>query len=191
MSTGPVKRARKAARLVELTQPVARRDKDCFVQLYALTSSGVYGTALQLLRSAPLATAVSHEVYVEVWRLAPRYDPSESGGLAWMMGMARRRSTDKVEAMAGRSAPARFADQNGNGRHSALHPDGRLRPNAGRAGETLWALSDPHRQAFVLAYFGECSQGEVAPIFGLPVPRVTTRISNGLVGVRNELGVGT
>jgi RNA polymerase sigma-70 factor (ECF subfamily) len=177
--------------MVDVTQRVARGDKDCFVALYDPTSPGVYGTALQLLRSAPLAKAVSHEVHVEVWRLAPRYDPGESSVLAWMMGMAHRQSTDKVEAMASRSAPARFAYQKGNGHHAALHPDGRLHPNAERAGDTWSALSDPHRQAFVLAYFGECSQAEVAGILGLPVRRVTTRIRNGLVGVRNEPGVGT
>jgi RNA polymerase sigma-70 factor, ECF subfamily len=190
VSTGPVRRARKAALLTRLTQGVACGDKDCFVELYDLTSPYVYGTARQLLQSSRLAMTVTHEVYVEVWRLAPRYDPTESSVLAWMMGLAHRRSTDKVEAMADGSAPGRVADETDNGNHDARPLDGELRPAAERAGRALSALGDPHRQAFVLAYFGECNQGEVTRILGLPGGRVTTRIRPGLVGLRNELGVG-
>ena len=191
MPTGRASRTRKAFRLVELTQHVARGDKNCLAELYDLTSPCVYGAALQLLRSSRLATVVTEEVYVDVWRSAPRYNPSESSVLAWMMGLTHRRSTDKVEALAARSASEWYADVDGNGHHVASPSDGGSRPDVERARRALSTLTDPYRQAFVLAYFGECSQGEVARILGLPLGKVTTRIRNGLVGLRNELAVGT
>jgi RNA polymerase sigma-70 factor (ECF subfamily) len=150
----------------------------------------VYGAALQLVQSSRLATIVTEEVYVEVWRLAPRYDPGESSVLAWMMAMAHRRSTDGVEAT-GRPASERHVAANDQSDHVARHPDGSGHPHAERARRALSAVRDPHRQAVVLAYFGECSQGEVARIMELPVSQVTTRIRNGLVGLRRELGVAT
>jgi RNA polymerase sigma-70 factor (ECF subfamily) len=103
--------------------------------------------------------------------------------------MAHRQSTDKVEAMANHPAPEASV-RNGNG-HRARRHDATPRPDGQRAHQALSTLSDLHRQAFVLAYFGECSQGEVARILGVPVGTVTNRIRNGLVGLRNELGVGT
>jgi RNA polymerase sigma-70 factor, ECF subfamily len=135
----------------------------------------VYGVALQFLQSTRLATAVTEEVYVEVWRSAPRYDPSESSVLAWMLCMAHRQCTAKAEA-----------------RNVARPvPDAPSGPDAERAGQALSALGDPNRQAVVLAYFGECSQEEVAQILRLPVGTVTTRIRSGLVGLRTSRGVGT
>jgi RNA polymerase sigma-70 factor (ECF subfamily) len=188
VSTGPVGRARKAVRLGELTQGVGRGDKDCFAQLYDLTVPSVYGVAQQLLQSTRLATAVTEEVYVEVWRSAPRYDPSESSVLAWMMGMAHRQCTAKAEAMADRPDAAANGNERNVARPVREAPPG---PDAERAGQALSALSDPNRQAVVLAYFGKCSQGEVARILGLPVGTVTTRIRNGLVGLRTSREVGT
>jgi RNA polymerase sigma-70 factor (ECF subfamily) len=149
----------------------------------------VYGAALQLVQSSRLATIVTEEVYVEVWRLAPRYDPSESSVLAWMMTMAHRRSTHEVEARAGRPASEQPADANDQSDRVARQPDGSSHPHAERARRALSALRDPHRQAVVLAYFGGCSQGEVARILELPVSQVSTRIRHGLVGLRRELEV--
>jgi RNA polymerase sigma-70 factor, ECF subfamily len=151
----------------------------------------VYGAALELVQSSRLATIVTEGVYVEVWRLATRYDPSESSVLAWMMTMAHRRSTHEAEAMTGRPASERDAAANDQSDRLARHLDGWCHPHAERARRALSAVRDPHRQAVVLAYFGECSQGEVARILELPVSQVTTRIRDGLVGLRRELAVAT
>ena len=143
------------------------------------------------MQSSRLATIVTEEVYVEVWCLAPRYDPSESSVLAWMMAMAHRRSADDVEATTGHPASERHVAANDQSDQVARHPDGSGHPHAERARRALSAVRDPHRQAVVLAYFGECSQGEVARILELPVSQVTTRIRDGLVGLRRELGAAT
>lgn len=147
-----------------------------------MTSPSVYNASLQIVRSARVATAVTQEVYVEVWRLAARYDPSEGSVLAWMMSMAHRQSVAKVRAV---------VDQPTSGRRAAAGSEEEVEPrlDTERARNALSALSENHRQVVVLTYFGGCSQREVAGILGLPISTVATRVRNGLIDLRNALEV--
>ena len=184
-------RALEAARLAALIERVAAGHEDAFTEIYDATSSRVYGAALQMLRSARLAAEVTEEVYVEIWRQASRYDPSKGSVLAWMMSLAHCHSMDRIRAISKEPASEQYAAINGSREFDRAADEVETRLDAERAREALRSLTDIQRQAVTLAYFKGYSQTEVARLLGLPLGMVKTRIRDGLVGLRNALGVGT
>jgi RNA polymerase sigma-70 factor (ECF subfamily) len=185
-----VSRALEAARLAALIERVAAGHEGAFTEIYDATSSRVYGAALQMLRSPRLAAEVTEEVYVEIWRQASRYDPSKGSVLAWMMSMAHCRSMDRIRAISKEPASEQYAVI-GTREFDRAADEVETRLDAEQARAALRSLTDIQRQAVTLAYFKGYSQTEVARLLGLPLGTVKTRIRDGLVGLRNALGVGT
>jgi RNA polymerase sigma-70 factor (ECF subfamily) len=185
---GPVDPARRAVRLVELIHRAGRGDDGAFADVYDATSTLVYGMALSILPSAEAAIRVTQEIYAEVWRQAPRYDPSRADTVAWMLSIAHRRIVDEVRALDKESAPGRHALLNGDGQFDHLRHEGATRSNAERTRLAWISLSATHRDAVALAYFGGYSQTEVARILGLPLGTVKERIRGGLTALRAAMG---
>ncbi|MGV8910870.1 MAG: sigma factor [Propionicimonas sp.] len=82
--------------LVELMTACSGGQEEALAELYDLTSSRIYGMVLWIVRSTELAAEVTREVYVDVWRQSARYFPGNGSVLRWVMGMAHRRSVDRV-----------------------------------------------------------------------------------------------
>jgi RNA polymerase sigma-70 factor, ECF subfamily len=176
---------------VDLVERVASGDEGDFIELYDATSSRVYGAALQMLRSPRLAAEVTEEVFVEIWRQASRYDPSKGGVLAWMMSVVHRRSLDRMRKISKEPAREQYAT-NGDGEFDRLSDEViESRLDADRAREAMRSLTDIERKAVTLAYFKGYSQTEVARLLGLPLGTVKSLIRDGLIGLRNALGVRT
>ena len=179
-----------AARLVELTEGMASGREDAFTELYDETSSRVYGAALQMLRSSRSAAEVTQEVYVEIWQQASGYDPNNGSVLAWMMSVVHSRCMDRIRAINKELATERYA-LNGAEFDFGSNEIAESRLDAERAREALRSLPDIQRQAVTLAYFNGYSQTEVARLLGLPLGTVKSRIRDGLLCLRDALGVGT
>ncbi|MFX4817154.1 sigma factor, partial [Acinetobacter baumannii] len=71
-------------------------DERALMALYEATLSRVYGLVLRLVRRPQLAEEVAEEVYVQVWRQAPRFDAARGRPLTWLLGMARSRAIDAI-----------------------------------------------------------------------------------------------
>ena len=178
---------------MELIGRVASGDETALTELYDGTSSRVYGTALQMLRSPHLAAEVTQEVYVEIWQRASGYDPNKGTVLAWMMYLVHSRCKQLVARAINTGAVAeRYVAVNGErefDRGPAEIRESRL--DADRALEALGSLPDIQRQAVTLAYFKGYSQSEVARLLDLPLGTVKSGIRDGLIGLRHALEVGT
>ena len=120
-----------------------------------------------LRRSGPHDEAedVLQRVFYEVWRHKDRYDPSRSLG-AWVLGIANKRAIDHVRRQ--RRTAARSEELDG-----IAGEDGReLAERYVRASEVRDALSrlpDEQREVLRLAYFGDCTQTQIAAQLGLPL----------------------
>jgi RNA polymerase sigma-70 factor, ECF subfamily len=186
-----------AARLIYLVGRSARGHDDAFAELYDLTSSRIYGVILRVLRSPEQAAAVTQEVYLEIWQHAARYSEERGSVLAWMTTVAHRRAVERVRSDISRSETSSSEEGSASRDQSdKSDPEADPVPNvtqqqfeAERVRKGLASLTETQREAFSLAYFGGYTQGQVAALLKLPLDTVKTRIRDGLIGLRDALGV--
>ena len=179
-----------AAHLVELMARSARGHEDAFAELYDLTSGRVYGTVLRVLRSADHAAEVTQEVYVEVWRQSARYAPEKGSVLGWMTTMAHRRAVDRVRSVSSEVArDERYAVTGVDREVDHVWEGVEQRLDVERVRKGMTSLTAIQREALTLAYFGGYTQSQVASLLKLPLGTVKTRIRDGLIGLRDALGV--
>ena len=183
-------RETEAAQLVELMTLSSRGHEEAFAELYDRTSQRIYGIILRVLRSPDHAAEVMQEVYVEVWRQSARYSSGKGSVIAWMTTMAHRRAVDRVRSVSSEVARDERYAYHGGDREIDLVWDGvEQRLDVERVRKGMASLTPIQREALTLAYFGGYTQSQVAQLLKLPLGTVKTRIRDGLIGLRDALGV--
>jgi RNA polymerase sigma-70 factor (ECF subfamily) len=176
--------------LVNLMALCSRGHEDAFAELYDLTSQRIYGVILRVLRSPDHAAEVTQEVYVEVWRQSARYSPDKGSVIGWMTTMAHRRAVDRVRSVSSEMArDERYAFHSGEREIDQVWDGVEQRLDIERVRRGMASLTAIQREALTLAYFGGYTQSQVAQLLKLPLGTVKTRIRDGLIGLRDALGV--
>jgi RNA polymerase sigma-70 factor (ECF subfamily) len=168
---------------------VARGDQNAFEQVYQDVAGPVYGLVLRVVRDPAQAEEVAQEVLVDVWRTAARYDEARGTALAWVMTLAHRRAVDRVrsaQAAADREERAARAERDHD--EVAEYVEARLEREQVR--RCLGTLTDLQRESVTLAYYSGYTYREVAELLQVPLGTVKTRMRDGLIRMRDCLGVG-
>lgn len=176
--------------LAELVQRVALGDQDAFAALYDSVASPVHGVVRSVLRDRAQSEEVAQEVLVEVWRTAPRYRPDRGTPVNWILTLAHRRAVDRVrsvEAAAAREHKAALLNRLPEYDHVTEQVEARLEREQVR--RCLRTLTDVQKQAVTLAYYRGLTYRQVAETLALPLGTVKTRLRDGLVRLRDCLGV--
>ena len=178
--------------LAELLRRSSRGDEAAFADLYDATSRRVFGMALRVVRDPAQAEEVTQEAYLEAWRTASRFDPAKGSALSWLLTLAHRRAVDRVRsAEAASRRDATYHDQNRPVAHDSTAEAAATKIEAQRVRQAMGTLTDVQREALELAYFGGYTHTEVATMLDLPVGTAKTRIRDGLIRLRDLLGVGS
>lgn len=173
-----------------LLSAAAGGDQDAFAALYDLLSPAVHGTARAVLRDPDLAAEVLQEVMLEVWRTAPRFDPDRGSARTFVLTLAHRRAVDRVRAVqAQRDRDQKVADADHHIPFDSVAEEVEDTMERTRVRHCLGSLTDTQRAAVVLAYYGGRTYREVAEELGAALPTVKTRIRDGLIRLRDCLGV--
>lgn len=179
----------------DLLRRVGLGDQDAFAELYDAFADRVYGTVLRIVRDPAQAEEVTQEVFVEVWRIAPRYDRTRGTVSAWVTTIAHRRAVDRVRSeQAARDRVDRAAERPDTGGDLTADPvvdAAEASFERGRVRRALERLTEVQRQAVELAYFGGYTYREVAALLELPEGTIKTRIRDGMIRLRDELAVQT
>jgi RNA polymerase sigma-70 factor, ECF subfamily len=176
-------------RAAALMQQIARGDQEAFAELYDVLAGLVHGIVLRVVRDPAQSEEVTQEVMVELWRHAPRYDPASGSVRSWAATMAHRRAVDRVRSeQAGRDRQERVGRLQTAGVDSTSEEveDQLDRERVARALDTLTPLQ---RRTVELAYYGGHTYREVAVLLDVPEGTVKTRIRDGLIRLRDTLGV--
>lgn len=177
-------------RLNGLVQRCTRGDEAAFAELHDLTCDRVHGVVLRVLRDPSQSEEVTQEVYLEAWRTASRHDPERGSVTAWLVTMAHRRAVDRVRAS---EASSRRDEAYGRTHvdvdHDATAEDATTALEAARVRRAMACLTPAQREALELAYFSGYTHTQVAQVLGLPVGTAKTRIRDGLIRLRDEMGV--
>ncbi len=178
-----------AAHLVDLMTRCASADQTAFGELYELTAHRVYGSVLKVLRSPEQAQEVTQEVYLEVWKQAPRYAADKGTVGAWMGTMAHRRAVDRVRSVSSDVArDEKYADLHLDRESDEVWDRVAQNHDVARVRAALATLTRFQREAVQLAYYEGLTQSEIAKTLNLPLGTVKTRIRDGLRRLGQALG---
>ncbi len=182
--------AQRDAGLDTLLGQVAQGDTAAFERLYDEVAGPVYGLAVRILRDSAQAEEIAQEVLIQVWRKAAHFDPSRGEAMTWIMTLAHHRAVDRV-----RSEQASTAREDQAGRREIpAAADGVAelvldRLDRQRVRDCLGSLTGAQRESITLAYYDGYTYREVAARIGLPLGTVKSRIRDGLIRLRDCLGV--
>ncbi len=176
----------------ELLVRTGRGDRAAFEQLYDAYAARVHGLARRILRDPTLSQDATQVVMTEVWRTAARFDPERGSATTWILTLAHRRAVDMVRReqaardridKVGRRRFERPADTIAEG---VVMADEHAEVRAAMA-----HLTDLQREAIELAWFDGYTYREVAAALDVPLGTVKTRMRDGMIRLRDHLGVTT
>ncbi|MET9390527.1 sigma-70 family RNA polymerase sigma factor [Streptomyces sp. NPDC006624] len=176
--------------LQELVGRVALGDEEAFAGVYDAVAPGVLGVVRAVVRDRAQSEEVAQEVLVEVWRTAPRYRPERGSAMNWILTLAHRRAVDRVrsvEAATARDHKAALLEQVPEYDEVVEHVEARLEREQVR--RCLRTLTEIQHQAVTLAYYRGLTYREVAEALAVPLGTVKTRLRDGLIRLRDCLGV--
>ncbi|MGW9300596.1 MULTISPECIES: sigma-70 family RNA polymerase sigma factor [Streptomyces] len=176
--------------LQELMVRVARGDQEAFARVYDAVSGPVLGLVRSVLRDPAQSEEVAQEVLVEVWRTAPRFQSSRGSAMNWVLTLAHHRAVDRVrsaEASAAREHKAALLDRTPAFDEVSEQVETRLEREQVR--RCLRTLSELQRQSVTLAYYQGLTYREVAELLTVPLGTIKTRLRDGLIRLRDCLGV--
>jgi RNA polymerase sigma-70 factor, ECF subfamily len=167
---------------------VARGDDAAYGVVYGQLAGHVFGVARSVLRDPAHAEEVAQEVLLEVWREAAHYDPARGTAKAWVMTLAHRRAVDRVrseQASAAREQRAAKPEVS----YDVVAETVAARLDAERVRRCLGSLTGLQQESITLAYYRGFTYREVAALLKVPVGTVKTRMRDGLIRLRDCLGV--
>jgi RNA polymerase sigma-70 factor (ECF subfamily) len=177
-----------ADQLGALLGRVARGDQDAYAAVYDRTAGQVLGLVLSIVRDPAQSEEVTQEVLLDVWRSASRFDAELGSAAAWMMTLAHRRAVDRVRS------EQKAAERERRVASSAVAYDEvaeavEARLDRERVRRCLGSLTELQRESVTLAYYGGYTYREVAGLLGVAIGTVKTRMRDGLIRLRDCLGV--
>jgi RNA polymerase sigma-70 factor (ECF subfamily) len=174
----------------DLMRLVARGDEAAFERLYDLLIGPLYGAIRRIVRDPAQSEEVAQEVMVELWRTATRYSPERGSVMTFAMTLAHRRAVDRV-----RSAQAAADREDHVGRRETARPFDEVaeqvtaRFEQEQVRRCLSTLTELQRESVLLAYYGGRTYKEVGELLNTPLGTIKTRLRDGLIRLRDCLGV--
>ena len=139
--------------------------------------------SMRMLNNDADAEDLLQDVFLEIWDLAPTYDPLKGRPLSWIVTLTRRRSIDRLRRRAAYCRmEAGFAEEakcHDNG-WTHVHEDLAQRERNEHLQRALAYLPEAQRNAIKLAYHEQMTQREIAARTGIPLGTIKTRLELGL-----------
>lgn len=176
----------------ELLLAVAKGDERAFERLYDAVCAPLFGLIQRVVRDGAQTEEVAQEVLVEVWRTATHYRPERGAALSWVLTLAHRRAVDRVRsAQAAADREVRAGSRSTAGPFDEVTESVLSRLEQQQLRRCLSTLTELQHESVVLTYYRGYTYREAAELLDSPAPTVKTRLRDGLIRLRDCLGVRT
>jgi len=175
--------------LGDLLTHVARGDQGAFERVYDEVSGPIYGLALRIVRDPAQSEEVAQEVLVDVWRTASRYEPGRGSAMSWVMMLAHRRAVDRVRSAQAAADREQRVGRSAGPAYDEVAENIQVRLEREQVRRCLSTLTDTQRESVSLAYYSGYTYREVAELLKVPLGTIKTRMRDGLIRLRDCLGV--
>lgn len=177
------------ADLGDLLTRVSHGDEQAFGALFDALGSSVYGLARRVIRDPSRAEEVAQEVFIQVWQTAARFDASRGSAKSWVLTLAHRRAVDAVRHdQAAKNRENKYDWSNGPD-FDQVEETVTISLEHEQVRRCLDGLTDLQREAVSLAYYQGYTYTEVATALGANTATVKTRMRDGIVRLRDCMGV--
>src|SRR6476619_2954595 len=174
-----------------LMKAVSRRRHDALAELYDRHGKRLRATIDGVVHEEAEADDVLQEIFIQVWKEAPRYAPKAGKPLGWMVTIARRRAIDRLRRRQAYSrARERYEErvdqesQTPRRDGAEAHVSNDLRMFLRKS---IRALPRLQREAVELAFFKGLSLREISASTRAPLGTVKTRLEVGLQKLTHAL----
>jgi RNA polymerase sigma-70 factor (ECF subfamily) len=180
----------------DLLYCVAAHDQQALTILYDRFAGLLHGVILSLVHSPSDAEDLLQEVFVQIWRNSSSYRRCLGSPKTWMIRVAHKRAIDYLRSNRHQQRkrevepPENFDIDNLS--TDMVSEDGWINAaildESAYISQALVALPIENRSLIELAFFEGYSHREISTIKGIPLGTVKTRIRNGILALRSQLG---
>lgn len=174
----------------DLLARIASGDRAAFAELYDQVAPRIFGLIRRVLVDQAQSEEVTQEVFLEIWQTADRYSPAKGSALTWMLTMSHRRAVDRIRAsQAGRDRAMKIGMRDYEREFDSVSESVEITMENERVKSAMQSLTDLQREAITLAYYRGLTHSEVADYLHIPIGTVKTRLRDGMIRLRDAMGV--
>jgi RNA polymerase sigma-70 factor (ECF subfamily) len=181
-----------------LVKEIAGGSEPALAQLYDRYARVLFSLIVRVLKDARDAEEVLQEVFLQVWKLAGRFDPERGNTYRWLVTLARSRAIDRLRSKNFKTR--RAAESSLDMLETTLEPTEPTEPTepsqldavlmlerADHVRRGLATISPEQLEVMRLAYFLGFTQSEIARELEIPLGTVKSRMRQGLIALRGRL----
>jgi RNA polymerase sigma-70 factor (ECF subfamily) len=179
----------------ELMRRITARDESALAGLYDRYGAVVNALCLKMFGDRTAAEDVVFDVFWEIWDRAERFDPTRGTPVAYLLGVARSRATDRLRSLRAkkRQPAANSTDDRSRAGQAAISDsspvdDAMLCEQRIRVRGAMEQLGPLEREALELAFYEALTHSEIAARLNSPLGTVKSRIRQALMRLKKLLG---
>ncbi|MCD9198102.1 ECF RNA polymerase sigma factor SigK [Aeromicrobium wangtongii] len=179
-----------ASDLNDLLVRVARGDESAFAAIYDALGASVFGLARRVIRDPARAEEIAQEVFMQAWQSAARFDPARGNAKSWLLTLAHRRAVDAVRHDQAATNRENKYDWSGGPDYDEVEETVTITLEHEQVNRCLDGLTELQREAVNLAYYQGYTYAEVATALNANTATIKTRMRDGIIRLRDCMGVG-
>ena len=172
---------------VQILQRVARHEDGAAEEMIDHFGSLVWSIVKKFCFNASECEDAAQEIFMEVWKYAPRFDPAIASESTFVAMIARRRMIDRIRRQSRQVETTTVHEQENVRDQSSPSRDSMSEESANIAMKAFEKLRPEQKQVLELSIRHGHSHEQISATTGLPLGTVKTHARRGLLRLRELL----